>query len=327
VTITKTRTSTPMNTMTNRAALVLLLALGCKHRSATPDAGPPDIPPMLGPVAVNDLTPDEAMPAGVRFDTQALTKELDGRLRGSGVFAASAGDAGAQPVARVRVDFAVEEVRADDKAAARATVRFRVDTRPSGLAAQHWNEDVQAGGETVYPLKPEPDRKAVFAKLVARMLGDLGGGYLSRQRIWRGSEKDVTAALNVDAGEARVEAIHVAAERHLTSAVPTLLALLSNEDESVRDAALGALVEMRERRAVSEIAKQRSMRDQREMRKILDAIATLGGDEAMEYLSFVADAHEDEEIKQMAKQALERLKRRTATSQSGQTKPGPPPGP
>jgi HEAT repeat protein len=96
--------------------------------------------------------------------------------------------------------------------------------------------------------------------------------------------------------------------------VPTLLKLLSSEDESVRDAALGALVELRERRAVSEIAKQRSMRDQREMRKILDAIATLGGDEAIEYLSFVADAHEDEEIKGMAKQALERLKRRSAAA-------------
>jgi hypothetical protein len=51
------------------------------------------------------------------------------------------------------------------------------------------------------------------------------------------------------------------------------------------------------------------MRDRREMRKILDAIAMLGGQEAAEYLSFVADAHEDEEIRQMAKQALERLKR------------------
>jgi hypothetical protein len=40
-------------------------------------------------------------------------------------------------------------------------------------------------------------------------------------------------------------------------------------------------------------------------------MATLGGDEAMEYLSFVADAHENEEIKAMAKRALERMKRRS----------------
>jgi HEAT repeat protein len=109
----------------------------------------------------------------------------------------------------------------------------------------------------------------------------------------------------------QIEAIRAVAERKLTAEVPTLLRLLSHDDEAVRDAALGALVDLRDRRAVSELAKQRSMRDRREMRKILDAIATLGGQEAAEYLSFVADAHEDEEIKRMAKQALDRLKRRS----------------
>ena len=142
------------------------------------------------------------------------------------------------------------------------------------------------------------------------MLGDLTASYVGRQKVWRGGEKEVSAALASDAGEARTEAIRVVAERHLTGEVPTLLKLLSSEEETVRDAALGALVELRERRAVTEIAKQRSMRDRREMRKILDAIATLGGDEAVEYLSFVADAHENEEIKAMAKRALERMKRR-----------------
>lgn len=310
-----------------RLALLVVLLGACKHRGGAADAGPPDIAPVLGPVTVADLSPDEALPAGARIDPKALTAELEGRLRAAGVFAASAGDAGTQPVARVRVELAVEEVRADDKGAAHAQVRFRVDTRPSGLSAQHWNEDLQAAAETIFPLKPAPDEKAIFAKLSSRLLGDLAGAYLARQRIWRGGEPEVRAALTADAGEAQVEAIHVVAEKHLRAEVPELLKLLSNDQEEVRDAALGALVDLRERRAVSEIAKQRSMRDKREMRKILDAIGTLGGDEAVEYLSFVADAHEDEEIKQMAKQALERLKRRSATSQPGQTAPGSSPGP
>jgi hypothetical protein len=296
-------------------ALGFLLAVvpACKRKAAAPDAGPPDVQPALGPVTVSDLTPDEVLPAGARLDARALTADLENRLRAAGIFAASAGDAGAQPIARVRVEVAVEEIRHEGKGAAHAQVRFRVEPRPSGLAGQHWSEDVQAGGETVYTLDPEPDRKVVFGKLVSRMLGDLTASYVARQKLWRGNEPDVRAALSADAGEARIEAIRVVAERHLTSEVPALLALLSNEEEAVRDAALGALVELRERRAVTEIAKQRSMRDQREMRKILDAIATLGGDEAVEYLSFVADAHEDEEIKSMAKQALERLKRRAGT--------------
>jgi hypothetical protein len=293
-----------------RTILCAFLLAACKRSAAPPDAGPPDIPPVLGPVSVNDQSADEALPSGAHLDPQALTADLQNRLRAAGIFAASTGDAGAQPIARVRVDLAVEEVRADEKAAARAQVRFRVDTRPSGLSAGHWNEDVQAAAETVYPLKPTPDQKAIFTKLTTRMLGDLAAAYVARQRVWRGGNQVVHGALNADAGDERIEAIHVVADRKLTSEVPTLLKLLSSDDENVRDAALGALVELRERRAVTEIANQRSMRDKREMRKILDAIATLGGDEAVQYLSFVADAHEDEEIKQMAKQALERLKRR-----------------
>jgi hypothetical protein len=296
---------------------MVLGAVGCKRKAAQPDAGPPDLQPMLGPVAVNDLTAGEAVPPEARLDARALTAELESRLRSAGIFAPAGADAGAHPIARVRVDLATEEVRGEGKAAARASVRFRIDTRPAGLSWPHWNEDVQAGAETVYPLDPAPDRKAVFSKLASRLLGDLAGPYVARQRLWRGGEGEISAALSVDAGETRTEAIHVVAERRLTSQVPALLKLLSNDEETVRDAALGALVELRERRAVSEIAKQRSMRDQREMRKILDAIATLGGDEAVEYLSFVAEAHEDEEIKQMAKRALERLKRRQAAGGSG----------
>jgi hypothetical protein len=297
--------------MKPRVLLLGGLLLACKHKAAPADAGAPDLQPALGAVAVRDLTPEP--PKGVTIDAEALTKQLRGELERSGIFAAAAvqGDAGAGPVARVSVELAVEEVRTEEKGAARASMRFRVDTRPSGLAGPHWSEDVQAGGETIYPLKPAPDLKVAFTKLTSRLLADLTASYVGRQKVWLGGEQAVSAALAADAGEPRTEAIRVVAEHHLTNQVPTLLKLLASEEETVRDAALGALVELRERRAVTEIAKQRSMRDQREMRKILDAIATLGGDEAVEYLSFVADAHEDEEIKAMAKQALERLKRRS----------------
>jgi hypothetical protein len=95
------------------------------------------------------------------------------------------------------------------------------------------------------------------------------------------------------------------------------LHLLSDEDENVRDAALGTLVALHERGAVKVLAQSRQMRDAREMRKILDAIATLGGREAQEYLSFVAETHDDEEIRDMAKAALDRLERH-GQSQSSQ---------
>lgn len=314
-------------------AVTALAAAGCKRKGGGPGGAPeapparPDVAPLLGAVSFEDRTPPEALPAAARVDGAALTSQVWNALRGSGllgelrdagVAAARAGmDVDGAAVARVRIEVAFEEVTADDKGAVRAAVRFRVDPRPSEVAAPHWSEDVQAAAETTYPLKPAPDRKAIVAKLASRMVGDLTASYLARQRVWKANASEVRAALSVDAGELRMEAIRAIGERRLTSEVPALLKLLSSDEEAVRDAALGALVEMRERRAVGELAKQRSMRDRREMRKILDAIATLGGTEASEYLAFVADTHEDEEIKGMAKQALERLKRKPGGGEQG----------
>lgn len=291
----------------------------CKRKSATPaETGPPDITPTLSSVAVQDLTPPEIVP-DAHPDARALGARLESRLRGAGIFSTHAGDGGAPglPTARVRADFGIEEVEHEGRVAARAVIRFRVDTRPSELSGRHWREDVEAQAETIFALDGKPDRKVIFAKLVSRLLDDLATSYISRQKLWKGGPQEISAALAADAGEAKAEAIRVVGHRKLASEVPALLRLLSHEEEPIRDAALGALVAMRERRAVGELAKQRSMRDQREMRKILDAISMLGGDEALEYLSFVADAHEDEEIKEMAKKALERLKRRTAAGAAG----------
>jgi len=80
----------------------------------------------------------------------------------------------------------------------------------------------------------------------------------------------------------------------------------------VRDAALGALIAMRDRRAVHELTQSRSLRDRREMRKIIEAISILGGQEADEYLSFVAATHDDDEIRAEAAAARARLQRREA---------------
>ncbi len=302
--------------------LVALLFVACKKKTTTPEPAP-DVPPSLGTIVVENATPTGLVPGEVKIDTDAIAADVRKRLQAAGLFGKESAE---RPAARVRIEIGLEEVHVDKKAAAHALVRFRVDTRPDGIAQGHWNDDVRAGGETTYDLTPLPDRQALFARLVARTVTDITEGYLARQRLWAGRPDELRRTLTADAGELRIEAIHAAGERRLTSEAPTLLELLSDEDELVRDAALGALVELRERRAVGEIARQRSMRDSREMRKIIDAIATLGGDEASDYLGFVAEAHDDADIKEMAKTALERMKRK-ATGSPAPTAPGSTPGP
>jgi hypothetical protein len=286
---------------------------GCKRRPQTPAEPPPRPTPVLGPVTVRDMTAEVGGPQGVVMNVEAVAAETRRTLAGAGVFQASPTDAAAAVVARVRIEFGLEDVQLPDKGAARAAVRLRIDTRPSDVADRRFNEDVQAGSESQYAIDPKtggPDRQALFTKLVSRTVQDLLAGYLARQKLWTGDPASVRPLLTADAGELTLEAIRAVGERKLTSETPALLKLLENGDEAVRDAALGALVELRERKAVTVLAEQRSMRDKREMRKILDAIAVLGGEEAADYLGFVADGHEDPEIKAMAAEARRRLLRR-----------------
>jgi hypothetical protein len=145
-----------------------------------------------------------------------------------------------------------------------------------------------------------------------RVAGDLVDGFAARERLATASPAAIHAALRADGGELQEQAIRVAGERKLRDEVPALLDLLDNPNESIRDAALGALIQIGDRRAVSALTKSRSLRDRREMRKIIEAIATLGGDEALDYLSFVAATHDDEEIRALATAAKQRLERRAA---------------
>src|SRR5207237_707140 len=116
-----------------------------------------------------------------------------------------------------------------------------------------------------------------------------------RARLPRATAAEIHAAIAADGGSSpiREEAIRLAGARGLTSEAPGLLALLDDPEESIRDAALGALIALRDQRAVAQLARHRSLRDKREMTKILEAISQIGGEEAEQYLSFVADAHED----------------------------------
>jgi hypothetical protein len=332
--------------------LVLALAglglIACHRKDAA--APPPAVvvppPPALGEVTLQDTTPPNATPpASVDFDR--LQNSLRARLAHSGLFASP--DAGAPgAVVRVRADVALDGAEVEDKGVARAAVRLRFDTRPSD-APGAIEEDLAGEGEQVYPIHagkaalkagspkasrttergakarpaaggaspPSPsadEKRALFERLALRVAGDLIDSFAAREKLATAPESAIRAALRADGGELQEQAIRIAGERKLRDEVPALLDLLENPNESVRDAALGALIQIGDRRAVSALTKSRSLHDRREMRKIIEAIATLGGDEALDYLSFVAASHDDEEIRALAAAAKQRLERRQQAS-------------
>jgi len=288
-------------------ALVCGASTGC-HRNAP---APPPIPkPMLGEIVLRDVTPagGDRQP----LDTAFLERALREHLLGTALF--SFADAGAGPVAGLRVQIATEAVEVGTKGEAHARVALRLETRPDD-APGAVSFDLAGAGTEPYaiPRGGSPAvRAAVFRGLVLRIAGDLIEDLAARRRLADGPVAAVEAALQTDGGPLREEAIRAVGERRLAAEAPLLLKLLGDPDEPTRDAALGSLIALGDRRAVTELARTRSLRDRHEMRKIIEAIAILGGQEADDYLSFVAATHDDDDIRAAAAAARARLQRREA---------------
>jgi len=288
-------------------ALLALASAACKH--AAPAASPPPPRTVLGPIVVRDLTPAEDAPTHV--DVAAIGDALRARLLATDQFENIDGGAGDKAVTRLDVQLGVDGAEVEARGVAHARVALHLVTRPQD-APGALDERLEGTGEQPYAVRARMDKSALYATLVERVAGDLLDGFAARRRLERASAEVLHAAMIADGGDLRLEAIRLIRERRTASEAPTLLTLLDDPDEPTRDAALGALIALGDRRAVSALTRSRSLRDRHEMRKIIQAISILGGEEADDYLSFIASSHDDEEIRAEAKAARERLQRRRA---------------
>ena len=183
---------------------------------------------------------------------------------------------------------------------------MRVDSRPAdapGAVA------FDVGGQGVEPYvrrsrarraaarRRTADRSRPLTALAMRVARDLIEGVVARRRLQDGSPAALHAALVADGGELREEAIRIVGRAPASRRGADAAQAARRRRRDGPDAALGALIAMRDRRAVRELTQSRSLRDRREMRKIIEAISILGGQEADEYLSFVAATHDDDEIR------------------------------
>ena len=309
------------------ASLAASLLFGACRTAKAPAPAPR---PALGRIELRESPAAEGAPSPP-LDADALAGVARRLLLGSGLLDGEVGNAAdsgvreggataGKGVVRARIVAGTEITEVEKKGVVRAGVRVRLDTRPSDSPGAI-DEDLSAGGERIYEIGPQTDRRELGQRLVERTLTDLLTGFLARARLVSASENEIHALITGQGaaggssgrGESsplREEAIRVAGARGMRDEIPALLPMLGDDDEAVRDAALGALIAMHEQRAVTELTRNRSLRDRHEMRKILDAIAILGGSEARDYLSFVAESHDDEEIRKLAAEAKSRLERR-----------------
>jgi hypothetical protein len=285
------------------------LSWGCRGCSSKDAISPSRTQVALGKVSVRSTAKLVYRGREVHLDEQVLTDKVRAQIATSGIFS-TAGEG----KFTAEVSIVAEPVADTSSAQARdigVKARLRVSIRPERGAEPRFAEDTAGMGQTQLLEGGDIDEGAIFERLAERTTSDLVRAYLRRQKLWESDVPSLRAALADSDTETRLEAIRIVGAREIHALAGPIVQLLSDEDEDIRDTALGALVAMREPGVVKALADSHQMRDAREVRKVIDAIATLGGREAEEYLGFVAETHDDEEVRDMAKNALERLRSRT----------------
>lgn len=289
------------------AFVLCVVAPACKPRSK-----PTEDRPALGQVQVKPIPAVELLGRSVSLDERALQNKITAQLAQSGVFDPGASARATATVTLEALPFAEGSVEAIEIG---IKLRLRLTLRPEGRVAARFTEDVAAVGQAPLASPSADGAQQALQRLAERTADDLVRGYIDRQNLWTGQATVVAAALASTDTDLKTEALRVVGARRLHQLAPTVMRLLVDEDEGIRDAALGAVVALRDRSAVKTLATSRQMRDTREMRKVVHAMAVLGGAEARDYLAFVAETHDDEEIRGLAKGALDRLGSQSAHPQ------------
>jgi hypothetical protein len=280
------------------AAIVLLAACPARRRAGG-DAAVASGPLLLHQVEARDRTAPGARIAGItdadlgrwlraRISRSAALRLVEKPTRGS---------------YRLTLELGLG-VREDDDPPSRvvlASARAVVPGEPEGLVLQ---------ASTVAPFKPAgkgaPEQKALRT-VVEGVADDL---VFQAEAALAPEGKLVTLLRKTKDVSRLAAAVEIAAFRRLRGTVPPLCELLGREEKEVADRAIGALVAIGDRRAVKPLTRvAKTFRDTAQMAKVLDAIGTLGGQEARDYLEFVASGHDDADIRNLASEALERMNR------------------
>jgi hypothetical protein len=196
--------------------------------------------------------------------------------------------------------------------------------------------------EKEFLAKDGPPTPAAVSALLERLVDD-SAYTLGAQLHLLGSDSRallVVASKEDSDAELRQTAIQILGRRKERLAVPVLIAIVrartpeasilgpDTAEESpekreaqamqraLRDTAIGALVEIGDKSAVRPLLDSVAFHEQDEMGKIVEAVATLGGDEAKSYLQFVSKSHPEPAIRDEAEKALHRLEQRASAEAS-----------
>ncbi len=185
--------------------------------------------------------------------------------------------------------------------------------------------------EKTFPAAGPPPSPDEVKALVERLIEDSAHTLGAELRLLGNDSRALIALVGKKDGELAIlkTAVQILGQRKERLAVPVLVAVVKDGSSApgdsdaaqreafvakrmLRDAAIGALVEIGDQSAVRPLLDSVAFRDHAEMGKIVEAVASLGGDEARRYLQFVQKSHPEPAIRTEAEEALHRLEQRAA---------------
>jgi len=253
----------------------------------------------IGPIEILDRTADKHKLDGVT--PAVVARWIQRRLRRSPyVEVAHHGD----EVYELTVELGVSERQPAAGGAAKpvflVAARARVPAKLEGNVLQ---------ASALRTLDSRPDAAALRRRL-RRTVEGVADDLVFQAKLSVGPPQLVIAALRRKDVPRLIAAVEIAGVRKLRGAVPRLVSLLGHSDARVADRCIGALVAIGDRRAVRPLARAAAFDDTERLAKVIDAIAALGGKEAVRFLEFVATGHPDADLRNMAREALARMGRK-----------------
>lgn len=155
------------------------------------------------------------------------------------------------------------------------------------------------------------DLDGLMATQAALAVEAAGEGLLAKEEVRAGPDASVAKVLeNPEQNpELTLWALEVVRSQKRSALFDDVVALLDAKNPDVRETAVGVLLALGDPRAVPYLTEKAEMGDRLHLFAVIEAVSTLGGEEAVDFLEFLASGHPDAEVRQRAKDGLERLER------------------
>ena len=277
--------------------------------TAKPDTRPELIVLSGVRIAVND---PKGRPA-VELYPHQLAQQIGHQLAESGFFAADesavpSGHRGRHARLDVTIDYDVVERRRPRKSMS-ALVAIE-----SQIVWEDDSEDFAPGeniaAERTLRRAERKNAEGVMAEHAAESLTQVGRGLIIKERVRSGGIAGLRRGLADADVDVVLWSLDLAGERKAVELFDVLVGKLASPDVMIRDRSITALVALGDRRAVDPLTKSVRFDDLDLLRTIIEAVVALGGTDAREYLEFLASGHEEEDIRERAREGLGRLDRR-----------------